>query len=172
MKLTKNMKRIIAAALLLALGAIAFSLETVRNIAAADEQTVEAWIMCGPDDYVHCRRMAGKNGEIIGRLETGYRLQLDGKTKKGWAHCTDLGLEMTDGWVYSGYIVFAEPVWYDRELMINAPGRVACRKCIDGDRTGWVIDGSFVHVFWAADGWAVTDRGYIQTRYIGALAGR
>ena len=132
----------------------------------------DAWIMCEPDDFVHCRRTAGKKGEVIGRLETGYRLQLDGKTKKGWAHCTDLGLELTDGWVYAGYIVFDEPVWYDRDLLISADGRVACRKCIDGDRVGWVVSGSTVHVYWAADGWAVTDKGYIRTKFISSLGGR
>lgn len=172
MKLTRNMKRLIAAAILLALGAIAFSAEAYHNRVEAEESTIDAWIMCGPDDFVHCRRTAGKKGEVIGRLETGYRLQLDGKTKKGWAHCTDLGLEMTDGWVYAGYIVFDEPVWYDRDLLISADGRVACRKCIDGDRVGWVVSGSTVHVYWAADGWAVTDKGYIRTKFISSLGGR
>lgn len=141
--------------------------ETVRIRAEAEDMTAAGWVICQPGDYVNARRKASTRSESLGRLEAGYPLRLTGKTKNGFAQVTGLSLEETEGWVYAGYIVFDEPVWIGKTMTIRANGRVAARKCADGERRCWVTDGSTVTVYWMAGEWSVTSKGFIRTEYIG-----
>ena len=158
--------KVLILAVILVIGAATYCVALNSVLAASDKQTTTAWVMCKPDDYVNCRLGPSRRSESIGYLETGYRLEIDGKTKDGFAHCVDLALEYSDGWVHAGYIVFEEPVWYGKDMTISANGRVACRKHSGGDRTCWVVSGSTVYVYWIADGWAVTNKGWVQTQYL------
>lgn len=166
MKLSKRLKVIVLAAVMISLGAIAMGIQDARIRAWAEDYTTECWVMCSPGSYVNCRPTPSKRGETIGMLETGYRLEFDGRTKDGYAHVVNLGLEQTEGWVSVNYIMFVEPREVDADTVVRANGRVALRKYQDGPRTGWVVDGSPIHVHWVADGWAVTNKGWIRTEYL------
>ena len=166
MKLTKRLKLIVLAAVMISLSAVAMGIRDSQIRAWAEDYTTECWILCAPGSYVNCRPTPSKRGESIGRMETGYRLEVDGRTKDGYAHVVGLGLEQTEGWVSVNYIVFVEPRWVDADTAVISNGRVACRKYQDGPRTGWVVNGSTAHVYWVADGWAVTNKGWIRTEYL------
>lgn len=161
----KLMKQILILGVLAVLFATAYTVQTARITAKADGQTVTAWVMCQPGDYVNCRPGPSRKGDSIGRLETGYRLEVTGKTKNGFAQC-HVSLEQETGWVHAGYIVFQEPVWIDKDMTITTESRVAVRKWKDGERTKWMYSGDAIHIYWKADGWAVTNRGWVQTQYI------
>ena len=91
---------------------------------------------------------------------------MNGKTKNGFAQAEVL-LEESEAWIYAGYISFEEPEWRGGESrIIQANGRVACRKYIDGPRRCWVTDGSWVRVWWQTEEWSVTDKGFIRTEFI------
>jgi hypothetical protein len=134
--------------------------------AITDDDWVTGWVICQPGDYVNARAWPTRKQESCGRLETGYELQLDGKTKNGFAHC-EVGLEIGEGWVHTGYIVFDEPEWKEGAwYVIEAKGRVAARRYIGGPRRCWLQPGDRVQVFYWSDEWAVTTRGFIRSEYL------
>lgn len=135
-------------------------------VAMAEEKTTSAWILCQPDSFVNIRAAGNKKAEIVGRMFCGDEIQIDGKTRAGYAHSQHLPCDNVEGWIHAGYIVFDAPEKVDKPGIIRANGRVACRKTIDGERRCWVVNGSRVMVYWACEDWAVTDKGFIQTKYI------
>lgn len=133
--------------------------------AMADRGLTDAWVMCQPDSYINIRARASSQSRAEGYLISGDRIRIDGQTKGAFAHAV-VSTESGEGWIHAGYIVFEEPVEIGRKCRIRADGRVACRRTIDGERRCWVIDGSEVYVYMAGGGWAVTDKGFIQSQYI------
>lgn len=161
MRLMKNLT--IAAALIgILIGAAIGS----RIIARAEDHLTEAWVLCQPDSYINIRAKANSHSRNEGTLISGDRIWVDGKTKDGYAHCDNMTTEAGEGWVHAGYIVFDEPEIINRVCVIDSNGRVACRRTIDGDRRCWIVDGSEVYVYMAASDWAVTDKGFIRTKFI------
>ena len=131
--------------------------------------TMTAWVLCKPGAQVNVRLKASKTSEIVGRLECGDDIQIDGETRNGWIHVTGIG-ENGDGWIYCGFVVLEEPVPVFDNYVVVAKKRVACRRWCDGPqisgKLGWIYNGSEVSVFYTADGWAVTSRGYIRSEYL------
>lgn len=164
----KYVKQILIVGVLAVLLATAYGVQTARITARADAQTVKAWIMCAPNSYVNCRPGPSRKGDSLGMLETGYQLEIDGQVKNGFAHC-HVSLERDQGWVHAGYIVFEEPKWIDKDMTITTDSRVAVRNHKNGERNAWLRSGDPVHVYWKADGWAITNRGWVQTQYITEL---
>ena len=164
----KRIKKIILlAGIFSILLALSFGISNSILEARAEGQTVRAWIMCQPKDYVNARMGPSTKSDSIGMLETGYEFEIDGKTKNGFAHAY-VSLEADQAWIHSGYIVFSEPInMGGAKRTIRADGRVACRKRIGGERRCWVNDGDVVRVYYQSDEWSVTDKGFIQTQYIG-----
>lgn len=134
--------------------------------ALAEETLTEAWVLCQPDSYINIRARANSRSEKAGYLLSGDRIWIDGKTADGFAHCDRMTNEAGEGWVYAGYIVFEEPKEINRRCRIQANGRVAARRTIDGERRTWLINGSEITVYQTAGEWAVTDEGFIKTEYI------
>ena len=133
----------------------------------ADSETAEAWVICHPASYVNARMKPSGRSESIGMLEAGYLVHLDGKVKKGFAHCVDMALESKEGWLSAGYLVFDEPLWLNGAwYRVDAGGRVAARKCVDGKRLNWLKDGTRLQVFWLSNDWCVTTRGFVRTEYL------
>ena len=131
--------------------------------ACAEE--ADCWVMCSPGDYVNIRRSPDRHSEACGWAETGMRFRTDWVEKNGFVHL--LGVtEYGEGWISAGYVVYEEPRILDTETAITGKGRVASRKHIGGDRKKWMKPGDTVTVYSAADGWAVTDRGWIRTEYL------
>lgn len=143
---------------------IAIGMNTGR---AAENELVKCWAMCKPGSQVNVRHTPGKTGEIVGYLDAGDWFLTDGDSKNGYIRCYNIG-EYGEGWVYSGYVVTEEPEKVFADYVCVANRRVACRKWIGGEMTGnpWLVNGSSVAVFYIADGWAVTARGYIMAEWL------
>lgn len=134
---------------------------------ANGKTTTTAWVMCRPGDWVNVRGWAKAKGESYGMLETGYSVELDGQFENGFAHCVDMALETDEGWVSTGYLVFEKPEWMDGAwYRVEADGRVAARKNVSGERLCWLKPGTELQIFWMADEWAVTTRGFIRSEYL------
>ena len=145
----------------------AYAVTTSRITARADAQTVKAWIICQPGDYVNAREAPSTRSEKVGQLDAGDAIWITGKTKNGFAQI-DASFEVNVAWVHSGYIVFDEPEYIGGEMhKISSDGRVAARKRIAGDRRCWLSDGSTVKVYWRSAEWCVTDKGFVKTEFIG-----
>ena len=136
---------------------------------AEENETVKCWILCKPGSQVNVRRTPSKKSEQVGYLEVGDWFRTNGESKNGYIRCYDIG-EYGEGWIYSGYVVTEEPVQVYEQYVCVAKKRVACRKWIGGPQTSmpWLKNGSDVSVFYIADGWAITSRGYIQSEWLEA----
>jgi len=134
------------------------------SVAAADS---DGWIMC--DSYVNIRETPKKNGNKLGRLDAGDRIRTDDKVRNGFLHIIDAGTETGDGWVYAGYVVYDEPEWIDAQMVITGNGRVNARRWVDGPKKARLKPGTVVTVKWLGYDWALTNRGYIRSEYIGVV---
>ena len=152
------MKKLIALALLIAL---IFSFTSANT----EKKYTQAWVLCQPDSYINVRAFPKKTSEVIGRLFSGDYIYVDGKTKKGFAHC-DVAVEGGEGWVYKGFLVYSEPIPDGHVYPIEAKGRVACRRDVNGTRRCWVHNGDPVRVYMISDEWCLTNKGFIKTKFI------
>jgi len=138
---------------------------TLINNAHAEQE--EVWVLCNPDSFVNVRTKPSTRSMILGSAYCGDRIVIDGKTKNGYIHCIDLSLEMSEGWIHSGYIVYDKPDCSKiLQCSIQSDGRVAARKTIDGKRNKWVKKNSTVTVYAVSAEWCVTNKGFIKTEYI------
>lgn len=136
-----------------------------QSIGTAEDAT--AYILCKPGDYINARSTAAYGKNVIGRLETGDEIQVDGKTKNGFAHCTNPTFEDDECWVYTGYIVFDKPQWMNgRTATVVSNYKLAERKSMTGTVNRWLKPGTEIQVFWWTEEWCVTNRGFVMTKYI------
>lgn len=133
---------------------------------AAADANGQAWVICDPESYVNIRTGTGKKHAEIGGATCGTRLMTDSIEKNGYLHVVDLNAEEEEGWINLRYIVFDEPHQVMRTCKIVSNARVACRKGVDGKVIRWVKNGDEIFVYWMSASWAVTNRGYIKSRYI------
>ena len=134
---------------------------------AAEETELQCWVLCRPGDYVNLRMAPSKTSAQVGFLECGDTFHTDGKTKDGFVHVLDAG--DSDCWIWAGNVVMEEPKPVYQVYVCVAKTRVACRRWVDGPMIqgyGWLRNGSSVDVYYIADGWAVTSRGYIQAEWL------
>ena len=132
--------------------------------ALADGET-DCWVICQPGDYINIRKGPGKQHEATGYAESGMRFTTDMEERNGYIHLVGV-TEYGDGWISSGYVVFGKPEEVNREMRIRSNGRVACRKTIDGKRRCWVKNGETVTVYAMTRSVAVTNKGFIESRYL------
>ena len=130
----------------------------------AKSETTEAYVLC--DSYVNVRKSPSRQSDVIGRFECRECLTLDGKSKNGFLHCVDLGLEEDEGWIHSGYVVYDEPIWTNESATIVSKGRLAARNRVNGERLRWLKSLASVRVYYWSDEWCVTNCGYLQTKYL------
>lgn len=133
-------------------------------ISTAHAETKEAYVLC--DGYVNIRQTASKKSTVIGRFECGEPLTLDGKSKNGFLHCTNLALESDEGWIHSGYVVYDEPISANESATVISKGRLAARNRVNGNRIRWLKPQASVKVLWWSNDWCVTNCGYIQSKYL------
>ena len=164
-------KRVALFAMILAvLGVLVFNVSFNAMRVRAEEQTIRVWIMCQPGDWVHGRKAPSTRSESVARLETGDSIEIDDRSRNGFLHSPHMPCEYGEGWIYSGFLVTEPPQNAGGKLYtISANGRVACRKWVEGPRRCWVVDGSEVKVYSYTSTWAVTNKGFIQSTYIGGL---
>lgn len=134
--------------------------------AIADGETIEAYAICTPDDYVNVRSRPNKSGAEIGRLDPGDMVLLDGREKNGYLHCVDLSFEQSEGWVFSGYIVYDKPKLMNAEYTVVSNGKLTARKYVDGYRTGRLKPMTVVTVYYWSEEWCVTNKGYLRSEYL------
>ena len=140
----------------------------LKGLGIADGCVSESWVLCRPGSQVNVRRTPDKRGEPVGYLEAGDWFRTNGESKNGYIRCYDIG-EYGEGWIYCGYVVTEEPEEVFQKYMCVANKRVACRKWIGGpqnDKFAWLANGNDVDVFYIADGWACTSRGYIVAEWL------
>lgn len=159
----KWIKLILEIALIAALIWGAIYVYTSMGFAAAEPMYEIGYVLCA--DYVNVRPYPNKKGEILGRLETGDIVYLDGTKKNGYLHVSCTGLE-DDGWIYKGYIVYDMPEKVGQYATIVSKGRLAARKNVGGRRTRWLKPLASVFVYYWSDEWAVTNCGYVQSKYL------
>lgn len=162
-------QRIIFAALLITALAVGLLIGAV-SCRAAEDELATCWILCKPGSQVNVRRTPSKNGMEVGFLEVGDSFRTDGTSKNGYIRCYGIG-EYGEGWIYSGYVATEEPQAVYGQYVCVATRRAAVRKWISGPQvanTPWLVNGSNVQVFHIADGWACTNRGYIQAEWLEA----
>lgn len=134
--------------------------------AKAGEANGQAWVICDPESYVNIRIGPGKKRAEVECAFCGDHLFTDSVEKNGYLHVVDMNAEDQEGWINLRYVVFDEPREVMTRLRIVSNARVACRKGVDGKIVRWVKNGDSVYVYWMSDTWAVTNRGYIQSRFI------
>ena len=134
---------------------------------AAYAETV--YILCQPDSYVNIRSAPKKSAEVIGWYELGFECETDGVKKYGFLHLINLGLESETGWVNAGFVSRYPLTIETVKGYIQADGRVACRRAVNGQRRKWLTDGAEVVIYARSDGWSITNQGFIQTAYLGGI---
>lgn len=151
------MKRIVACILLLTL---IFACST----AFADEYKV--FIICNPKTPVIVRKTPKKGAAETGRLDFGDDVLTDGRKKNGYLHIIGV-TEAGEGWIFAGNTVTDQPLKLTgARASIAATGRVMTYRWINGKRNGWVQVCEEVKVYAISEEWAVTNRGYIRTKYL------
>lgn len=116
--------------------------------------------------YVNIRESPSAKSRIIGYLDCGDGVETDWVRNGDWLHCVNLSLELTDGWVYAGYIVEDQPEFVDSEYKVVSSGRVALRKMVCGKRRAWIKSGKILKVLWRSNEWSLTNRGYIKSEFL------
>lgn len=150
------MKRLISVILILTI------LTAVLPVSAEEH---EYFIICNPKSYVCVRRTPKKGAEESGRLDCGDKFISDGKKKNGYIHV--LGVtEDGEGWVHRGYVIEDQPTVENLRATVAATGRVKTRRYIGGKKLEWLEVCTDVWVYAISDEWAVTNRGFIRTKYL------
>lgn len=160
---SKVLTVVLAAVLLFA----SYTVSTEIDRARAETITTTGYILC--KSYVIIRQWASKRATEIGQLDPCDTIEIDGRTKDGYAHI----VAPVDGWVHAGFITFSEPRKVDAPGVVTAKKRVAARRWCDGpnvDSKPWLISGSEVRIYWMSDDWACTSRGFIRSEWLEVCA--
>lgn len=118
------------------------------------------------DDYVYVREQPTKASSELGTINGGEQVTGTGY-QDGWVQVA-VAMELTEGWIRADLLTLTDyPVG---RYTNTSGGRVRVRAEPDGKAVGWLKAGGTVDVIrWVdVDGvvWAVTERGYIDGRYI------
>lgn len=131
------------------------------------EGTETVWILCQPDSYVTIRGGPGKNHTEEGRAYAGDDFQTDGVKKGRYLHMVNVPNELGEGWISMQYVTYDEPeIYTEGERFTVNVKKVNCRMCIGGSRRGTLKRGAEVTVYLMSADWAVTNMGYIQSKYL------
>lgn len=149
--------------------AVVFSMAYGATLEAMDGQLITCWVMCKPGDYVNVRMTPSTHAEAVGYLEACDSFRTDGSSANGFIRVFGIG-EHGEGWVFAGYVSTEEPEPVFQRYVCVSNSRVRCRRWMNGKLTQnpWITNGSNVDVFYMADGWAMTSRGYIRSQYLEA----
>lgn len=147
---------------------ICFILDIARATAEGEEEELtEYWVLCQPDSYVTIRNGPGKNYSEEGRGYAGDNFYSDGIRKGRYIHMVRVPNELGEGWISERYLTTSEPEVYTQpETRTVKAKELNCRTCIGGSRRCVLKRGAEVKVYLMADDWSVTNRGYIQTKYL------
>ena len=151
------MKKLICMVIVLAVLAAVFT-------AVAEER--QMFIFCNPKTPVIIRKTPRKGSEESGRLDFGDWVITDGVKKNGFLHVVGV-TESGEGWIFAGYVIEDQPVRMEKaRANIGATGRVMSYRWVNGKKNGWLQVCEEVKVYGWSEEWAVTDKGYIRTKYL------
>ena len=132
--------------------------------AAAEPELREMWVLCQPDSEVMIRTFPRRNGGYEGYLQLGDSIWTDGTERNGFLRVYDVA--EGGGWVCKTYLMPDPQVIQEGPAWIWRGGKVACRKAPGGERLRWLHEGDEVILYAWCEEWAITNRGYIMTRYL------
>ena len=134
---------------------------------AEADNLITCWVMCKPGDYINVRLTPSTKAEAVGYLEACDSFQTDASSRNGFIRVYGVG-EYGEGWIFAGYVSTEEPVAVFQRYICVSNSRVRCRRWMNGPKTQnpWITNGSNVDVFYMADGWAMTSRGFVQSQYL------
>ena len=146
------------------------TLPVVLNSVKAEDKAYDVWIFCNPETVVNVREKPSSSSSLVGRMECGMSVLTDGMTKKDnrgrtWLHLLD-PLEVDESWICMDYISDIEVTVAEFNCVVTANGRVAARVKPDGKRKRWLSPGQEVTVLAYNGGWALTNKGYVDMRYL------
>jgi len=142
------------------------------SAAAEEEKPVVSWrqyVICRPESFLYVRRFPRKTAEEIGRLEFGEEVVTRGEKRGKYVKIYLDNLEDGNGWVHAGYLVREAPaVPEEGEEMyrVQANGRVAARRYVNGSRRAWLRPGRTVKVYAMTAEWAITSQGFVRMKYL------
>lgn len=140
---------------------------SVVVITRAEEKTIPCWVICQPGDYINLRLEPDKHSMCVGFLECGDEFETDGVSRNGFIRV--MGAGDTECWIYSGYVVTEKPETVFSNYCVVARNRVACRRWVEGPQVKtrpWLTNGTELQVFYIAEGWAVTSRGFVRAEWL------
>ena len=135
-----------------------------NSLGMAEEAYTQAWIICQPNDYINARSKPSGNSKKVGWFDPGDEILLDGQKKNGYLHC--VGRFETDAWVFSGYVVYEEPVRVNVHAYVISKGDLQARKYVGGKRRCWLKTGDELEVRWWTSDWCVTNKGFVMTKFL------
>ena len=142
-------------------------LAIVLFVSCSVAENTSVWVLCQPDSYVNIRPFASKRHDPCGIMECGWDGETDGTTKNGYILVYSISTEAGCGWIKKGYIVYSKPIVHTYNTNIYSKGRVACWRSIGGNRRCWAKNGDCITVYATSEEWAVTNKGFIRTEYLG-----
>ena len=122
------------------------------------------FIICNPKSYVCVRNTPKKGGREAGRFDCGDYIITDGIERNGFLHI--LGGFEGDSWIYKGNVVPDQPIIEQQQMRSNSNRNVICRRCVKGKKVGMLKTGDTVTVYAMSEEWAVTDKGYVMTKFL------
>jgi hypothetical protein len=125
----------------------------------------DLYILCRPDSKVNIRSKPRKNSAVNAWIECGQCVHTDGKVKNGFVHVVGLPAEITEGWIYAGYLV-DEPPAIRTYLAEVWEGDVIARSSVNGKRLQKLREGRTVTVYAKTHMWAVTNKGFIMCDWL------
>jgi hypothetical protein len=135
------------------------------SIAEDSDGLFTAYVVCQKDDYVHARMKPTRKSQSVGRFDGGDEVVTDGYVKNGFLRC--YGFETGVAWVHKGYVVYDRPEKVDGQTAYSVSrGTLNARRYIGGKVIHKLENLDEVKVYWWSDEWAVTSKGFIQTKYL------
>lgn len=132
-----------------------------------EEELTEYWVLCQPDSYVTIRSGPDKKYGGEGRAYAGDNFFSDGVKKGKYIHMVHVSNEIGEGWISDQYLTVFEPeVYEESEIRTVNVKTLNCRTCIGGSRRGVLKKGAQVKVYLMSDDWSVTNKGYIQSKFL------
>jgi hypothetical protein len=161
-----KMKKAIVVIAMLAMAIILAAVLAICTASAEDRVTM--YVIC-TDSYVNVREAPSTKAHIGGRMDFGWEVTVTGTARDrsgtDW-YKVDGITEMGYGYICANYLVPSIPERVDLDARVNASGRVAVYKRVNGDRKTWVKPGSELKIKIYSDPWCLTSKGWIRTEYL------
>ena len=136
----------------------------LMQCAHADDH--EVYVICNPESFVYIRSAPSFKSEEVARVEVGDEMITDEKKNGKWVHVY-YPCEAGEGWIYSGYLIYDEPLVYKDGLYAQTKyKKVLSRRNVNGKKRTQLKKGANLRAYVVSDEWTITDVGFIKTKYL------